>query len=42
MKLKGLLEIIPENYEVGLADFDKNICTISYFKKEDAMLLFSA
>ncbi len=41
MKLKGLLEIIPENYEVGLADFDENICTISYFKKEDAIMGFA-
>lgn len=31
MKLKELLEIIPENYEIGLENFDKNICTISYF-----------
>ena len=41
MKLKELLEIIPENYEVGLADFDKDICTISYFKKEDAIMGFA-
>ena len=41
MKLKGLLVIIPENYEVGLADFHKNICTISYFKKEDAIMGFA-
>lgn len=41
MKLKELLEIIPENYEIGLENFDKNICTISYFKKEDAIMGFA-
>lgn len=41
MKLKKLLEIIPENYEIGLENFDKNICTISYFKKEDAIMGFA-
>ena len=33
MKLKELLEVVPNDYEIGLANFDKNICTISYFKK---------
>lgn len=32
MKLKELLEVVPKDYEIGLANFDKNICTISYFK----------
>lgn len=41
MKLKKLFEIIPENYEIGLENFDKNICTISYFKKEDAIMGFA-
>ena len=41
MKLKELLEIIPENYEVGLAYFDKDICTISYFKTEDVIMGFA-
>lgn len=36
MKLRELLEVVPKDYEIGLANFDKNICTISYFKKEDA------
>lgn len=41
MKLKELLEIIPDNYEVGLVDFDKDICITSYFKKEDAIMGFA-
>lgn len=41
MKLKELLEVIPENYEIGLANFDKNLCSISYFKKEDAIMGFA-
>lgn len=41
MKFKELLKVIPENYEIGLENFDKNICTISYFKKEDAIMGFA-
>lgn len=41
MKLKELLEVVPKDYEIGLANFDKNICTISYFKKEDAIMGFA-
>lgn len=41
MKLKELLEVVPKDYEIGLANFDKNIRTISYFKKEDAIMGFS-
>lgn len=35
MKLKEIFEIIPDNYEVCLADHDLFI--ISFFKKEDAV-----
>lgn len=41
MKLKELLEVVPNDYEISLANFDKNICTNSYFKKEDAIMGFS-
>lgn len=41
MKLKELLGVIPDNYEIGLANFDKNLCPISYFKKEDAIMGFA-
>lgn len=41
MKLKELLEVVPNDYEIGLANFDKNICTNSYFKKEDAIMGFA-
>ena len=41
MKLKELLEVIPDDYAICLADFDKNICTNSYFKKEDAIMGFA-
>lgn len=41
MKLKELLEVVPEDYEIGFANFDKNLCPISYFKKEDAIMGFA-
>lgn len=41
MKLKELLEVVPNDYEIGLANFDKNLCSISYFKKEDAIMGFA-
>lgn len=42
MKLKELLEVIPMDYEIGLADFNKYILTISYGTKEDAIYDFAA
>lgn len=41
MKLKELLEVIPMDYEIGLTDFNKYICTISYGTKEDAIYDFA-
>lgn len=41
MKLKELLEIIPDNYEIGLADFDKDSGIIVYGTKEDAIQKFA-
>lgn len=41
MKLKELLEVIPMDYEIGLTDFNKYICTISYGTKADAIYDFA-
>lgn len=41
MKLKELLEVVPMDYEIGLADFNKHICTISYGTKENAIYSFA-
>lgn len=41
MKLKELLEVLPMDYEIGLADFNKYICTISYGTKENAIYDFA-
>ena len=41
MKLKELLEVIPENYEIGLANFDKDNGIIVYGTKEDAIQKFA-
>ena len=41
MKLKELLEVLPMDYEIGLADFNKCIFTISYGTKEDAIYDFA-
>lgn len=41
MKLKELLEVIPDEYEIGLVDFDKGICAIAYDIKEVAIMGFA-
>ncbi len=41
MKLKELLEVTPDNYEIGLADFDKDSGIIVYGTKEDAIQKFA-
>lgn len=41
MKLKELLEVLPMDYEIGLADFNKCILTISYGTKENAIYEFA-
>lgn len=41
MKLKELLEVIPDNYEIGLANFDKGNGIIVYGTKEDAIQKFA-
>lgn len=41
MKLKELLEVIPDDCEIGLADFNKEICTVTYGTKEDAIMGFA-
>lgn len=41
MRLKELLEVIPENYEIGLVAFGKEIFTVTYGTKEDAIMSFA-
>jgi hypothetical protein len=41
MKLKELLAVVPKDYEISLADFDKDICTCVYGIKEDAIMDFA-
>lgn len=41
MKLKELLEVIPDNYEIGLANFDKDNGIIVYGTKADAIQKFA-
>lgn len=41
MKLKELLETVPMDYEIGLADFNECIHTTSYGTKEDAIYDFA-
>lgn len=41
MKLKELLETVPMDYEIGLADFNKCIHTTSYGTKENAIYDFA-
>lgn len=41
MKLKELLETVPMDYEICLADFNKCIRTISYGTKENAIYDFA-
>lgn len=41
MKLKELLQVIPDDYYIGLADFSKDNCTITYGTKEDSIGSFA-
>ena len=41
MKLKELLEVIPDEYEIGFANFDKDNGIIVYGIKEDAIQKFA-
>lgn len=41
MKLKELLETVPMDYEIGLADFNKCIHTTTYGTKEDVIYEFA-
>lgn len=41
MKLKELLKMVSCDYEIGLADFNKYIRTISYGTKENAIYDFA-
>lgn len=41
MKLKEVLAVIPDDYDIGLVDFSKDNCTITYGTKEDAIFSFA-
>jgi hypothetical protein len=41
MKLKELLEVIPDEFEIGLTSYDEWVCTFVYGKKDDAILSFA-
>lgn len=41
MKLKELLKIIPDNFEVGLGDNDRKVFIIALHEKEDAVTHFA-
>ena len=37
MKLKKLLKVIPDEYKIGIADFNEDSSIVSYDTKEDAV-----
>lgn len=41
MKLKELLKVIPDNYEVSLADYEHWLTIMAYYKKEEAVSAFA-
>lgn len=41
MKLKKILELIPDNYEICLADYDRELYIISLYNKKDAVSGFA-
>lgn len=41
MKLKELLEVIPDNYLIGIADFNEETSFVSYGTKGDAVKSFA-
>lgn len=41
MKLRELLKVIPDEYEIGIAGSDKNIYTITYGNQEEAIMGFA-
>lgn len=41
MKLKKLLKLIPDEYKIGLTDYEGNVTLVSYGTKEDAVMNFA-
>jgi hypothetical protein len=41
MKLKELLEIIPDECDIGLSNFSKGNCKVTYGNREYAILSFA-
>lgn len=41
MKLIELLEVIPDDCEIGLAAFDDKVCAFAYGTKDDAIMSFA-
>lgn len=41
MKLKKLLKLIPDTFEVGLVDNDRKVLVIALHEKEDAVTHFA-
>ena len=41
MKLKKLLKLIPDEYKIGLTDYEGNVMLVSYGTKEEAVMNFA-
>lgn len=41
MKLKKLLKLIPDEYKIGLTDYEGNVIFVSYGTKEEAVMNFA-
>lgn len=41
MKLKKLLKLIPDEYKIGLTDYEGNVMLVSYGAKEEAVMNFA-
>lgn len=41
MKLKKLLKVIPENYDIGLTYADNRLCFITYATKKEGVMSFA-
>ena len=41
MKLKKLLKLIPDEYKIGLTDYEGNVTLVSYGAKEEAVMNFA-
>ena len=41
MKLKKLLKLIPDEYKIGITDYAKEVMSVSYGTKEEAVMNFA-